>query len=78
MAKDPSPVLVQFGARVRAARNRLGISQEELADRARIDRTYLSGIERGRRNVALVNLVRLATALDTDPGALVEGLPRSR
>ncbi len=77
MAKDPSPlnpVLVEFGARVRAARNQLGVSQEELADRAGVDRTYVSGIERGRRNVALVNLLRLATALDTDAGALVEGL----
>ena len=74
MASEPSSVLLAFGARVRAARQRVGISQEELADRAGLDRTYISGIERGQRNVALVNLLRLATALGTDAGALVEGL----
>lgn len=56
---------------------RLGVSQEELADRAGLDRTYIRGIERGRENVTLVNLCRLAAALATDPGELVAGLPAS-
>jgi transcriptional regulator with XRE-family HTH domain len=70
----PSPILAEFGTRVRAARKRLAISQEELADRAGLDRTYVSGVERGLRNVALINLCRLAVALATDPGDLTAGL----
>ncbi len=73
-AGKPSPLLFEFGSRVRAARIRLSISQEELADRAGLDRTYISGIERGRRNLALVNLCRLAEGLGADPGELVAGL----
>ena len=76
MAKsgDDHAVLATFGARVRAARQEVGISQEELADRAGLDRTYVSGIERGQRNLALLNLVRLAGALSLDPGELLVGL----
>jgi transcriptional regulator with XRE-family HTH domain len=72
-----SPLLIEFGARVRAARQRLAISQEELAHRSGLDRTYISGVERGLCNVALVNLSRLAEALGTDPGVLVAGLQRA-
>lgn len=64
-----------FGERVREFRSRLGISQEELGDRAGLDRTYVSSIERGRRNVALENICRLATALEVDPGHLISGFP---
>jgi CheY-like chemotaxis protein len=53
-----------FGASVRASRNRLGISQEELAWRAGIHRTYVCDIERGARNVSLENIAKLAHALE--------------
>lgn len=56
---------------VKAARGRLALSQEALADEARIDRTYISGIERGKRNPSMDLLVRLAAALKTTPAALL-------
>jgi transcriptional regulator with XRE-family HTH domain len=55
-------VLAQFGRRVRALRDERGWSQEELAERAGIHRTYVGGIERGLRNIALVNISRIAKA----------------
>jgi transcriptional regulator with XRE-family HTH domain len=45
-----------------------------LADRAGLDRTYISGIERGRENVTILNLCRLAEGLEVDPGELTAGL----
>jgi CheY-like chemotaxis protein/DNA-binding XRE family transcriptional regulator len=57
-------VRIQFGKEVRAWRGRLGISQEELAERAGLHRTYISDIERGARNVSLANIERLARALE--------------
>ncbi|HUG89784.1 MAG TPA: helix-turn-helix transcriptional regulator [Planctomycetaceae bacterium] len=59
----PDVVLKRFGARVRLLRTRAGLSQEALADRARIHRTYIGGIERGERNVSLKNICRIAKAL---------------
>ena len=53
-----------FGARIRSLRRDMGLSQEELAHRAGIHVTYLSGIERGRRNPALKNIRAIAGALD--------------
>ncbi len=58
-----SDVLVQFGKRLRAARQRNGISQERLAELAGLHRTYVSSVERGERNISLLNIERLATAL---------------
>jgi transcriptional regulator with XRE-family HTH domain len=59
------------GLNVRAARKGLGWSQEDLADKAAIDRTYVSGIERGLRNPSLDMLVKLARRLKTTPAALL-------
>jgi transcriptional regulator with XRE-family HTH domain len=67
-------VTVELGRRVRALRLSLGISQEQLAERARVHRTYVGSLERGERNVALINIVRLANALDVDPSELVTGM----
>lgn len=52
-----------FGKRVRDAREARGWTQEDLAEKANLDRTYIGGIERGERNVALLNLNKLAVAL---------------
>jgi transcriptional regulator with XRE-family HTH domain len=62
-----------FGAAVRARRERLGLSQEEFAHRADLERSYVSGIERGYRNPTLKVLVRLAEALGTKPSKLLAG-----
>ena len=53
----------RFGERVRELRHEKGLSQEELAFRAKIHRTYLGGIERGERNPALKNIASIAGAL---------------
>ena len=54
----------KFGLRVREARRELGLSQEDLAHRAELDRTYIGGVERGERNISLDNIHRLAEALE--------------
>jgi len=55
-----------FGRAVRRQREKLAISQEELGYRAHLDRTYVSGVERGRRNPSLQVMQRLADALGSD------------
>jgi len=59
-----APALASFGQAVRATRLEQGISQESLADLAGIDRSYMGGIERGEHNVALINIQKIAAALD--------------
>lgn len=64
-----------FGQRVRALRAAAGLTQEELGTAAGLHRTYIGGVERGERNVSLMNILRLADGLQVDPGELVTGLP---
>jgi transcriptional regulator with XRE-family HTH domain len=63
-----SPLLAQLGAQIRAVRRERGLSQEALADRAGLDRTYVGGIERGERNVSILNLEKISCALNVDIG----------
>lgn len=60
----------RFGTRLRNLRNERGYSQEELAERAGLHRNYVGGVERGERNVALENIVKLAKALAVKPSEL--------
>jgi CheY-like chemotaxis protein len=60
-----SDIKGRFGTAVRTRRKRLGISQEELAGRAGLHRTYVADIERGARNLSLANIEKLARALGT-------------
>ncbi|KPG81675.1 MULTISPECIES: helix-turn-helix domain-containing protein [Pseudomonas] len=55
-----------FGLAIRRHRELLRLSQEELANRANIDRTYISGVERGARNPTLLVMQKIATALGSD------------
>ncbi|HVT10675.1 MAG TPA: helix-turn-helix transcriptional regulator [Fimbriimonadaceae bacterium] len=66
--------LASFGAAVRSRREKLGVSQEGLALTAELDRTYVGGVERGERNLGLINVGRLAAALETTPADLLSGL----
>lgn len=66
------PELKNFGESVRKFRKMVGLSQEELADRAEIHRTYIGGIERGERNPTLLMIYRLADALGILPSKLLE------
>jgi transcriptional regulator with XRE-family HTH domain len=59
---------VDFGERLRALREARGYSQEQLGEMARLHRTYIGGIERGERNVSLLNIWRIADALGVAPG----------
>ncbi len=63
-----------LGERVRARRELLGISQESLADRCGVHWTFLGQVERGRRNLSLHNLLKVAAGLGVDPCELVQGL----
>lgn len=65
-------ILKSFGLHLKAIRQSQKISQEELAAKADLDRTYISGIERGLRNVSLLNIVRLANALGISPQTLMQ------
>ena len=60
---EEAQLLINFGYRVRSVRLALGLSQEKLAMDCGLDRTYISGIERGIRNVSLINIHKLAIAL---------------
>lgn len=62
--------LAGFGERLRHLRRAAGLSQEALAAAAGLDRTYVGGIERGERNVALLNVYKLAQALKIHPSRL--------
>lgn len=59
-----SPVLVDLGQRIRAIREKKGLSQESVALACGLDRSYFGGIERGEHNVAVVNLEKIAIALE--------------
>jgi transcriptional regulator with XRE-family HTH domain len=65
------PILKTFGANVQKARKQKGWSQEDLAKKCRLHRTYIGGIERGERNTSLINLNKIATALDVKIDGLI-------
>jgi transcriptional regulator with XRE-family HTH domain len=67
-------VLVQFGGRVRELRVQAGLSQEAFAHACKLDRTYVSGIERGVRNPSLKNVARIAKALKIPLTSLFESV----
>jgi len=72
MAK--ADILKRFGERVRRLRKEQDWSQEDLALECDLDRTYVGGIERGERNVALRNIKRIADALEISIAELTAGL----
>ena len=67
-------ILERFGLRVRELRKDLGYSQESFAAACGLDRTYIGGIERGERNVALRNVEVIAATLGLSLAELMEGL----
>jgi len=75
-AQDPS--LVALGAAIRRARKERGISQEELASRSAVDRSYMSSIERGQQNPGIVSVLRIARAMQMNAAELIarEHVPR--
>lgn len=65
---------VQLGEAIRKKRLQLGLSQERLAEKAGLHWTYIGGIERGERNVSLLNIVKIARALGATPSRLLSGI----
>lgn len=65
-----SEQLVAVGSTVRAMRKEMGMSQEELAHYAAIDRSHMGKIERGERNVSFSNIMRISIALGCTPSAI--------
>jgi transcriptional regulator with XRE-family HTH domain len=75
---DEAGIIRTVAANVRQARKAIGLSQEALALEAEVDRTYVSQVERAKRNITLVVLARLARALRTTPAVLVGAAPSRR
>lgn len=67
-------ILARFGQNIRRLRKQRGFSQEELADRSGLHRTYIGGIERGERNPSLENIVALAMGLECKAEDIFRGL----
>ena len=66
---------ISFGIHLRKLRLKKGLSQEKLAELADLHRNYVGGVERGERNIALLNIVALAHALRVKPSKLMAPLP---
>ncbi len=76
--RPESRLLIDFGAAVRALRQSQGLSQEAFADLVGIHRTYIGDVERGERNIGLVNVGRIASALNVTLSALMTEVERQR
>jgi transcriptional regulator with XRE-family HTH domain len=74
MGKRKADPQRRFGDRLRQLRHAAGLSQEQLATKAGLDRTYVSSCERGERNVSLSTICKLAEALGVSPHELLTGL----
>lgn len=68
MARHPD--LVKLGAQIRALRKAAGYSQESFANSIGMARAYFGGVERGERNIAALNLIKIANALEVEVGEL--------
>lgn len=71
-AKLRDPILVKFGKKIRELRKQRNLSQEKLANIAGLHWTYVSGIERGLRNISVKNIFKIAKALKIQPENLLE------
>ncbi len=71
-----SRILILFGQRVRVERLKQGLSQELLAEKAGVHRTYIGMIERAEKNITLINIEKIAKALGVEIGTLLKGTNR--
>ena len=68
--------LIELGNKIREERKKKGLSQEQLAFDADVDRSYIGGIERGERNVSFLTLVKIAECLGCDISKFTKGIPK--
>ena len=68
--------LIELGNQIREERKKKGLSQEQLAFDADVDRSYIGGIERGERNVSFLTLVKIAECLGCDISNFTKGIPK--
>ena len=71
---SPVDVRVRFGKAIRNRREKLEVSQEEFADMCELDRTYVGGVERGERNLSLINIEKIALAFRVSMSELFKGV----
>ena len=71
-SKDEKSFLVQIGNRIRQLRTEAALSQEKLAFECDLDRTYIGSVERGERNISIINLRKISTALKTNISKLCD------
>jgi transcriptional regulator with XRE-family HTH domain len=64
------PAIIKLGERIRELRKEKGFSQESFAHEVGLDRTYMGSVKRGERNIAVLNLIRIAKALNVEIGLL--------
>jgi len=64
--QNTNPISVAFGNKIRDLRKSRGLSQEAFAGIAELDRSYIGGVERGNRNISLINIQKIATALNLE------------
>lgn len=74
MTKNKEPSLLQLGKNIRDARKNTGLSQENLALKADLDRTYVGGLERGERNPTVLSMLKLCEALDVSLSSLLDSV----
>lgn len=74
MKKDKH--LIELGKLIRVKRKEKGFSQEQLALKAKVDRSYIGGIERGERNASFLTLVKIASCLECEIAEFTKGIPK--
>ena len=70
--KDEQIYLTQVGNRIREIRTEIGLSQEKLSFACNLDRTYIGSVERGERNISVINLNKIAIALNSKPSEILK------
>lgn len=70
-SKQDNQLLEKVGIRIKDLRTKSGLSQEKLAFACELDRTYIGSVERGERNISVINLNKIANALDVPPSELL-------